>query len=55
MRAGVSDLESVAGIGTTLARTHMIICILGPEGLSPAMLWNLPNTLTWLRIFSIRW
>ena len=29
----------------------MIICILGPE--AHVMIWNLPNTLTWLRIFAI--
>ncbi len=32
----------------------MIICIPVPEGpFVHAMLWNLPNTLTWLRIFAI--
>jgi CDP-diacylglycerol--glycerol-3-phosphate 3-phosphatidyltransferase len=30
----------------------MIICILEPDNLPP-MIWNLPNTLTWLRIFAI--
>ena len=29
----------------------MITCI--PERKPPAMIWNLPNTLTWLRIFAI--
>src|SRR6185503_12160438 len=33
---------------------YMIICIPVPEGRNvEAMLWNLPNTLTWLRIFAI--
>ena len=35
----------------------MIICILAPDNPTPAfpskMIWNLPNTLTWLRIFAI--
>ena len=32
----------------------MIICIPEPEApLVQAMIWNLPNTLTWLRIFAI--
>jgi CDP-diacylglycerol---glycerol-3-phosphate 3-phosphatidyltransferase len=34
----------------------MIICIRAPEGpaiLTNKMVWNLPNTLTWLRIFAI--
>jgi CDP-diacylglycerol---glycerol-3-phosphate 3-phosphatidyltransferase len=32
----------------------MIISIRGPDGTpADAMLWNLPNTLTWLRIFAI--
>ncbi len=30
----------------------MIICTLEPESF-PRMIWNLPNTLTWLRIFAI--
>src|SRR4029078_6360181 len=32
----------------------MIISIRGPDGTpADAMVWNLPNTLTWLRIFAI--
>ena len=52
LRAGVTDFEAVSGIGTTLARTLYDHLHPGPEA-SLTMIWNLPNTLTWLRIFAI--
>ena len=56
MRAGVADFEQVTGIGAALARSlydHLHPGALMPDRPVTAMLWNLPNTLTWLRIAAI--